>query len=132
MWLRRKRQKVIAEALVSSDKELHPVGETLPEDQRVYCIKVVMVFLRAGVSLSKVTSFRELLEENTFHLSDRQHMSDVIPFIASQEQAKIKQELCDKNISIMACVSLFSHSPKARLMWRELTGRSVTSYSQTR
>ena len=32
----------------------------------------------------------------------------------------------------MAWVSLFSHSPKARLMWREQTGRSVTSYSQTR
>ena len=241
-----KAESDIAEALVSSDKELHPVGETLPQDQRVYRIKVVMAFLRAGVPLSKLTSFRELLEENGFRLSDRRHMSDVIPFIASQEQAKIKGELCGKDISVifdgttrmgeamgivvryvssewkieqqlvrlqllaqsmsgeevarelistlsvrysinstsllatmrdraavnnvalrtlkvvypalmdvgcfshtldlvgtkfstpnlveftMAWVSLFSHSPKARLMWREQTGRSVTSYSQTR
>ena len=32
----------------------------------------------------------------------------------------------------MAWVSLFSHSPKVRLVWREQTGRSVTGYSQTR
>ena len=32
----------------------------------------------------------------------------------------------------MAWVSLFSHSPKARLVWREQTGRSVTGYSPTR
>ena len=31
-----------------------------------------------------------------------------------------------------AWVSLFSHSPKARLLWREQTGRSVLSYSPTR
>ena len=31
-----------------------------------------------------------------------------------------------------AWVSLFSHSPKTRLLWREQTGRSVLSYSPTR
>ena len=82
-----KAESDIAEALVSSDKDHHPVGETLPQDQRVYRIKVVLAFLRAGVPLSKMTSFRELSEENAFRLSDRRHMSDVIPFIASQEQA---------------------------------------------
>ena len=243
---REKAESDIAEALVASDKESHPVGETLPQDQRVFHIKVVMAFLRAGVPLSKMTSFRELLEENAFCLSDRRHMSDVIPFISSQEQAKIKEELCGKDIAVifdgttrmgeamgivvryvssewkiekrlvrlqllaqsmsgeevareliatlsvsysinptsllatmrdraavnnvafrtlkvmypalidvgcfshtldlvgskfcapnlveftMAWVSLFSNSPKARLMWREKTGRSMTSYSQTR
>lgn len=29
-------------------------------------------------------------------------------------------------------VSLFSHSPKARMLWRTRTGRSMLSYSQTR
>lgn len=240
-----KEESDIAEALVSSDKESHPVGETLPPDQRVYRIKVVMAFLRAGVPLSKMISFRELLEENAFRLSDRRHMSDVIPFISAQEREKIKEELCGKDISVifdgttqmgeamgivvryishdwkieqrlvhlqllaqsmsgeevareviatlsvsysinptsllatkrdraavnnvalhtlkvvypalldigcfsqtldlvgskfcapnlveftMAWVSLFNNSPKAHLMWREQTGRSVTSYSQT-
>jgi hypothetical protein len=30
------------------------------------------------------------------------------------------------------CVSLFSHSPKARLIWKEHTGRAILSYSPTR
>jgi len=29
-------------------------------------------------------------------------------------------------------ISLFSHSPKTRLMWKEQTGRSMSSYSATR
>ena len=49
-----KAESDIAEALIGSDKESHPVGETLPQDQHVYRIKVV---LRAGVPLSKMTSF---------------------------------------------------------------------------
>ena len=53
----------IVGALVSSDKNVHPVGETLPQDQRVYRIKVVKAFLRAGVPLSKLASFRDILEE---------------------------------------------------------------------
>ena len=50
----------------------------MPQDQCVYRIKVVMAFLRAGVPLNKIESFRELLEENAFCLSDRRHMSDII------------------------------------------------------
>ena len=61
----------IAEALAASDIDSHPVGETLPQDQRVYRIKVVMAFLQAGVPLNKLESSRELLEENAFRLTDR-------------------------------------------------------------
>ena len=39
----------IAEALRASDSDLHPKGETFPQDQRVYRVKVVRTFLRAGV-----------------------------------------------------------------------------------
>ena len=31
-----------------------------------------------------------------------------------------------------AWVGLFAHSPKARLLWRERTGRSMATYSETR
>ena len=101
-WVARNREETdIVEALVSSDKNVHPVGETLPQDQRVYRIKVFKAFLQAGVPLSKLASFRDILEENAFRLSDRSHMSDAIPFIASQEQANIKDELHGKDISII-------------------------------
>ena len=91
----------IAEVLAAFDKEPHPVGKTLPQDQRVYPVKVVMAFLRAGVPLNKIESFRELLEENAFRLSDRHHMSDIIPFISSQEQARIKEEIGGKDLSVI-------------------------------
>ena len=33
---------------------------------------------------------------------------------------------------LKAWVGLFAHSPKARLLWRERTGRSMATYSETR
>ena len=68
----------------------HPVGETLPMDQRVYRVKVLKCFLRAAVPLTKLDYFRELLEESAYRLSDRRHMSDLVPLVVSQEQADIK------------------------------------------
>ena len=40
------REQDIVKALAAYDKEVHPVGESLPTDQRV---KVVSTFLKAGV-----------------------------------------------------------------------------------
>ena len=53
------------EALKDYDKQLHPAGETLPDPQRVFRVKVVMSFLRAGAALSKLQHFREVLEKHT-------------------------------------------------------------------
>ena len=47
-------------------------------EQRVYRLKVLKTFLRAAVPLSKLDAFRDLLEENSFHLTDRRHMSDLV------------------------------------------------------
>ena len=54
----------IAQALKQYNSEWHSQGETLPESQQVYQVKVVQTFLQAGVPLSKLGVFRELLEEN--------------------------------------------------------------------
>ena len=59
------REKDIVEALKDYDKQLHPAGETLPDPQRVFRVKVVMSFLRAGAALSKLQYFREVLEKHT-------------------------------------------------------------------
>ena len=87
-----------------SKKDVHTVnikGETLPEEQRLYRIKVVKTFLRCGVPLNKISEFRELLEENALRLTDRRHMSDLIPFILEQEQLNIKQEIAQKPLAII-------------------------------
>ena len=58
-------------------------------------------FLKAGVPLMKIDSFRELLEEHAFSLCGRQHLSEMIPFILCQEKAKIKEEIVGKHLSVI-------------------------------
>ena len=41
------------------DKEVHPSGDSV----RVYRVKVVISFLKAGVPLDKIDCFRDILEE---------------------------------------------------------------------
>ena len=76
----------IIDSLRIYDAEYHPVGETLPMSQRVYRLKVLKTFLCAAIPLTKLNAFRDLLEENALRLTDRRHMSDLIPFLCSQEQ----------------------------------------------
>ena len=71
----------IASALRVYNESVHLRGETLPEQQQVFRVKVVSCFLRAAVPLSKVDLFRPLLEETAFRLTDRRHLMDYIPLI---------------------------------------------------
>ena len=94
-------ERDIATAFQTANQELHPRGETLPEEQRIYRVKVVRVFLRTATPLNKLNHFRGLLEENALLLSDRRQMADIVPFIFSQEQKLIKQEISGKYLSIV-------------------------------
>ena len=86
------REKDIIDSLLRIyDAEHHPVDETLPMD-RVYRVKVLKSFLRAAIPLTKLDLFYDILEENALRLTDRHHMSDLIPFLCSQEQSDIKTE----------------------------------------
>ncbi len=88
---KQKKDIEIVEALKSYDSMESPVGETIPEQHRLYRIKVIRTFLLAGVPLNKLNVFRELLEENGYRLSDCRHTSDLIPFILQQEKDQIKK-----------------------------------------
>ena len=82
------RERDIAQAIVVHDRS-HPRGETLPTNQSMYRIKVVSAFLKAGVPLSKLECFRQILEEHAYRLTDRRHMPDLLPFILAEDQVKI-------------------------------------------
>ena len=71
----------------------HPRGETLPETQQVYRVEVMKVFLQAGMPLAELYVFKEILEENGYHLCTQRYMFDLIPFILNEEVAQIKSEL---------------------------------------
>lgn len=75
--------------------------ETLPKEQQMYRVKVVAAFLRAGVPLNKIESFREILEENAHRLTDRRHMYDYVPFVLKQEEDSIRTELSGKDVSVI-------------------------------
>ena len=97
----KKKDKEIAEALRSHDAVHNPKGSTLPDNQRVYRVKVTRTFLSAGVPLNKIPLFRELLEENGFRLTDRRRLSDTVPLILQQEKEKIRNEISGKFLSVI-------------------------------
>ena len=94
------RERDIARSLVAHD-ESHPRGETLPTGQWVYRVKVGTSFLRAGVPLSKLECFRDILEEHAYRLTDRRHMSDLVPFILTEKQARIKRKIEGRDVSVI-------------------------------
>ena len=80
----------LVEALQTYNMKHHPVGENLPEATRVYRIKVVTAFLKAGVPLSKVDNFRDILEEHAYSLCDSSKLRQLIPFILERELTELK------------------------------------------
>ena len=54
-------------AMKNCDREVHPKGEMLSDNQRVFRLKVFKTFLKAGVPFHKVDDFRELLEATISH-----------------------------------------------------------------
>ena len=95
------RERDIAESLRKYNQDVHPRGETLPEEQQIYRVKVVSTFLKAGVPLSKMDSFRDLLEENAFRLTDRRNMQDYVPFILKEEETRIQSEIDGQQLSVI-------------------------------
>ena len=83
------------------NKDVHPRGESLPEEKYIYRVKVVSSFLKAGVPLSKMNSFRDLLEENAFRLTDRRNMQDYVPFILKEEETRIHSEIDGQQLSVI-------------------------------
>lgn len=117
---------------------MHPVGETLPEDQRMFRVKVTSTILKAGVPLNKVDVFQDLLEENGYRLAGRRLMSDLIPFILYEEKQQIKEEINCKDESVIfdgtsrlgEAVVIVLHfidnwSPQQRLVRLQLIGKTI-------
>ena len=95
------REQDIADALKIHNSKEHLKGETLPQQQQVFRVKVVTAFLRAAVPLNKLESFRDLLEEGAYRLTDRRNMSDLVPFILKQEQQQLHTEISGKFVSVI-------------------------------
>ena len=98
---KQKREMDIAEALKRYDTGVHPSGETLPESVRVYRVKVLCTFLKAGVPIKKIDNFRDLLEENALRIAGRKPMSDLIPFVLGEERRRIKAKIEELPVAVI-------------------------------
>ena len=78
----------IVQSLTKYKEEVYGRGETLSEQQQVFRVKVVKAFPQAGVPLSKIRHFRELLEENGLRLTNKRHLFDLISSRISSSQYK--------------------------------------------
>lgn len=96
--VRSARERDIAKSLEMYDAEVHSRGET---DHRVYRVKTLMSFLRAGVPLNKILHFQPILEEHAYSLGGRRALSDVITFVLQNEREQLKQEIEGRDISIV-------------------------------
>ena len=80
---------------------MHPQGDTLPEDERVFRIEVVETFLKAGVAFNKTKHFRSLLERHGARLADRPVLTRLIPVILEQEKDIVKSSISGKQLSVV-------------------------------
>ena len=55
--------------------------------------------IKVSIPLNKLDDLREILQENALRLTDRSHMSDLIPFIHSQKVNLIKAEIANRPAS---------------------------------
>ena len=95
------KEKDIAKSLKLNNSMEHLRGETLPEAQQVYRIKVMKSFLQAGAPLAKPDVFKEILEVNGYRLCTQRYMFDLIPFILNEEVAQIKSEINSKFVGVI-------------------------------
>lgn len=84
-----------------SDADGHVVGETLLTAVGVDRVKVVTAFMKAGVPLSKLDCFHDLLQEDAFSLKGSQHFRDLIPVVHQEDQEKLKKSILGRQRSVI-------------------------------
>jgi len=94
------KEKDLAESLQNYNDNVHLQGETLPQAQQIYRVKVLKAFLRTGIPLNKIGPFRQLLEEIGHRLCDRRFMNNLIPFVV-KEQTQVKDEIRNKHVGVI-------------------------------
>jgi len=65
-------------------------GDTICDANSVYRIKVLTSYIKAGVPISKLKYFRDILEENSMRLTNPSHILQLVPFVLEQEKSLIK------------------------------------------
>ena len=54
-------------------------------ESRVFRVKIITAFLKAGVAINKIDCFRSILEESSNRLTSGSHMAELIPVVFQEE-----------------------------------------------
>ena len=87
--------QTITACLQRRDNREKACGSTLPAEMRLFRFEVVESFLSGGIALAKVDALRPLLEKYGHRLTNRAHLSELIPAVLENEKDKLKKELKD-------------------------------------
>ena len=87
--------QTITACLQRRDNRKKACGSTLPAEMRLFRFEVVESFLSGGIALAKVDALRPLLEKYGHRLTNRAHLSELIPAVLENEKDKLKKELKD-------------------------------------
>ena len=97
----------IARSLKWYNAEVHGRGETLPEQQQVFRVKVVKYFKLMCHYVNLTFSMIFLKRQAIYRPTDRRFLFDLIPFILEEKKAHIKQSLHGQFLSISSLMVPF-------------------------
>mgnify|MGYP001576794608 CR=1 FL=1 len=97
------------QSIVSMLQHNEQASSRIDTATRAYRYRVERAFLSAGIPLSKITwEIRGLLEEAGHRLTDRSHLSALIPDILAEERRRIQEEINSRDISV--CFDTTTHA----------------------
>ena len=69
------------EKIQRNDARVHPKGETLPTEMRLFRYDLVETCLKAGMPIAKIDCMRPFLQKYGYRLTSSGHFSETIQFV---------------------------------------------------
>ena len=91
------RQQSIVDILRRNDARVHPKGETLPNEMRLFPYDLVEMCLKAGIPIAKIDCMRPFLEKYGHCLTSSGHLSETIPLVLEREKEILKTDISIAN-----------------------------------
>ena len=73
-----------------NDARVHPKGETLPTEMRLFRYDLVETCLKAGIPIAKIDCMRPFLQKYGYRLTSSGHLSETIQFVFEKEKETLK------------------------------------------
>ena len=80
------KQQSNVDILRGNDAKVHPKGETLPNEMRLFWYDLVETCLKAGIPIAKTDCMRPFLEKYGYCLTSSGHLSETIPLMLEKEK----------------------------------------------